>query len=233
MAEQKKDKFWAVIAAAGKSSRMAGVDKILVDLMGKPLIAWTLETFEKLSRISGIIVVLSPKNMSAVRKILKKFKFKKIIKIVEGGKERKNSVFNGLCQVKSEFTVIHDGARPLLTEQQLNLLLGEAIKYSNCILGIPIKDTVKIVDNQGLVVKTPPREQLFKIQTPQIFKTDLLLKNYEKILGSDVRLTDDSQVLEKIGVPVKMVPGFEENLKITTPLDLEVARVILQRRTGK
>ncbi|NLO89044.1 MAG: 2-C-methyl-D-erythritol 4-phosphate cytidylyltransferase [Clostridia bacterium] len=224
----------AVIPAGGRGSRMkAEINKQYIPLGGIPLLARTLMVFEGCSLIREIIVVAAPGEEDLCReRVIEPFGFTKKIKIATGGRERQDSVFNGLMEVdpSCEYVAVHDGARPLLTHGILMYVLDAAFEEGAAVAAVPVKDTVKVSDEKGYAVVTPDRSRLWAVQTPQVYKRELILEAYENARRQNFKGSDDAVLVERLGHPVKLVMGSYENLKITTPEDLEVAEAILRRR---
>ncbi len=224
----------AIILGAGKGTRMkANMNKQFLLLKNTPLISHTLKTFDNNSDIDEIIFVINPAEEELIKeKILYKYNFNKTIRVVRGGKERQESVFNGLLAIDktAEVVLIHDGARPLVTDQIIHRCIVEAKKYGAVVAGVPAKDTIKIVDKNNFVQNTPKRETLWITQTPQAFSTDIIKAAHEKSKQENILGTDDAMLVEKMGRKVKMVMGDYENIKITTPEDLVMAETILNIR---
>lgn len=220
-----KDRFIsAIIAAAGKGRRMgADIPKLEIELEGKAIISYTIEIFEKLDFIDEIILVSSKELVESYKK---RYKNKKI-KIVPGGSRRQDSTYNGLKALdpRSNIVLSHDGARPFLRVEELIRVVDKALDTGAAILAVPATDTIKEVKDY-LVVSTPDRSRLYKVQTPQVFETKVLLEAYERFLNID-GLTDDSSFVEKLGRQVAVVEGSYDNIKITTKKDLELGRRIL------
>lgn len=225
------EKYTAIVLAAGVGKRMnSKVQKQYMLLGGKPVLFYALDAFEK-SRVDEIILVVGKGEIEYCRKeIVEKYKFHKVTKIVEGGKERYHSVYEGLKAIDTaDYVLIHDGARPFL-DQQILMRTMEAVKqYQACVVGMPVKDTIKITTEDGFSKETPERKHVWMIQTPQCFSYPLIFEAYQKMLqNEDTTITDDAMVLEKVkGLPVKMVEGSYRNIKITTPEDLLVAEAYL------
>jgi 2-C-methyl-D-erythritol 4-phosphate cytidylyltransferase len=222
--------FTAVIPAAGSSSRMGNVDKLHIDLDNKPVIIRTLEVFESYPQCREIILVSSPSNMDSFHDLVRRYGIQKVKKIVEGGKRRQDSVYNGLLNVETEYVAVHDGARPLLSDELLSRLYDNAKEFSNCIPVLPVKDTIKVIDENFFVKETPGRERLFIAQTPQFFLTEILIDAFEKTAELDVPVTDDSSMVELAGYSVRAVMGEPENIKITTLEDIIVARTFYRNK---
>lgn len=223
----------AIIVAAGKGKRMErDYNKQYIPLGDRPVLAHTLQRFEKHEMIDEIIVVVAKGEVEFCREnISKKYKMSKVHKIIEGGKERYHSVYKGIKAVskESEVIVIHDGARPFVTDHIIKESILSALSYGCAIVGMPVKDTIKIIDPKGFVKDTPKREYLWLVQTPQTFKKDLIVRAHEKREKENLAVTDDAMLVEALGIKVKMIKGSYENIKITTPEDLEVGEAILQR----
>ncbi|GAB6085533.1 2-C-methyl-D-erythritol 4-phosphate cytidylyltransferase [Alkaliphilus crotonatoxidans] len=226
-----KIKTTAIIVAAGKGTRMgANINKQYIQLLGKPLLAHTLSVFERSPLVEEIILVVGKDEIPYCQiHIVEGYRFKKVSRIVEGGKERRESVYKGLLAAESfpELVVVHDGARPFLTEAMLQEVLREAKEVGAAILAVPVKDTIKVVDEKQLVVSTPFRESLWAVQTPQAFRYSLLKDAHCQ--GQLPGITDDAMLVEALGHPVKVVMGSYSNLKITTPEDLLLAEEIIKK----
>ena len=236
MAIQDKKRCAAIVLAAGQGKRMgASVQKQYIELEGKPLIYYALNTFQKSEIIDTILLVVGKGQVSYAKdEIVRKYEFSKVNAVVEGGEERYDSVWQGLKAIDKErgisYIFIHDGARPVVNEEILRRGYDCAERFRACVAGMPSKDTVKLADKNDFAVSTPERKYVWTIQTPQIFEKDLIVDAYSKLMGeehSDV--TDDAMAVERtMGVPVKMFRGSYENIKITTPEDLSIAKVFLE-----
>lgn len=213
----------AVIVAAGAATRMLGQDKILADLGGKPVIRRTAEAFNDCDAIRSIVVVTSAERIIAVRDLL--HDLPKVTAVVTGGATRQESVQLGLNALtpKPGLVAVHDGARPLVTWQLIDRVVRAANTYGAAIPAMPVKDTIKLVEG-GMVASTPNRGSLRAVQTPQVFDFDLLRGAMLK--AEDIVVTDESAAMERIGARVKLVEGDERNLKITTPIDLKLAKML-------
>lgn len=213
----------AVIVAAGSASRMGGVDKIMADLGGKPVIYRTAEAFQNCDAVSEIVVVTREDLIIPISDLL--HGMGKVRAVVAGGKTRQESVMKGLNSLseKVKLAAIHDGARPLVRWQLIDRVIRAANTYGAAVPGVPVKDTIKTVSG-GLVSGTPDRSSLQAVQTPQVFDFDLLRGALKKAEGKNV--TDDCSAVEMTGFKVKLVQGEEGNLKITTQQDLKIARML-------
>ncbi len=217
----------AVIVAAGTASRMGGIDKVLADLKGEPMIVRTVRAFDTCDAIKEIVVVTREDLIEEITRLCSDYP--KVKAVVAGGADRPQSVRNGLNALskKVKLAAIQDGARPLITGQVIDRTVRAAHTYKAAAPGIPVKDTVKIVQ-RGVVSTTPDREQLRAIQTPQVFDIDLLKVALEKAKKDNATITDDCSAVERIGMSVKIVEGDERNIKITTPMDLKIAALLLE-----
>lgn len=238
----KEEKHVAIILAAGKGSRMkSDIPKQFLILNGKPLLYYSVQAFES-SFVNEIILVTGQGQEEYCRhEIIEKYRFQKVSRIIAGGKERYDSVYQGLRAVKdADYVYIHDGARPFLTALILNNAKECVEKYHACAAGVPSKDTIKIADEYGFVRETPPRENVWNIQTPQVFSYTLIKDAYEQLYrlraekkcsGEDcIQITDDAMVVEYIlKKQVKLFWGSYENIKITTPEDISIAEGFLER----
>ncbi|MFW5986005.1 MAG: 2-C-methyl-D-erythritol 4-phosphate cytidylyltransferase [Halanaerobiales bacterium] len=222
----------AVIAAAGRGQRMGTeVNKQYLALAGRPILARTLDVFYNYPRVEEINVVVACQDKEYCRQnIIEEYNFQ-TVKLVAGGKTRRESVFTGLKAFSPaiDYVIIHDGARPLLKEELLHRIICSLDENDAVSAGVPVKDTIKFRDEEGFVEKTPHRKRLTAIQTPQAFALNLILKAHQSISLSE-EISDDASLVEKLGGRVKIIEGDYENLKVTTPVDLILARAILNRR---
>ena len=228
-----KEKCTAIVLAAGRGKRMGTeVQKQYLDICGKPVIYYSLEVFEQSEIIDEVILVVGENQETYCRQeIVEKYGFQKIKAIVEGGAERYHSVWNGLQKVTEGYVFIHDGARPFVTEEILQRAYEDVCAYKACVVGMPVKDTIKVSDDKGFVVETPNRSSLWMIQTPQVFDAVLVKEAYHKLIEQRVEnVTDDAMVVEQMmGHEIKLVMGSYENIKITTPEDLEIANTFIKK----
>lgn len=220
-----------VIVSAGKGSRMkANINKQFLKIRDKEVIAHTIDKFYNNKNIKEIIIVIREDEKEFFdENIIKKYRYKNI-KIAFGGKERQDSVYNGLKEVDEncEIVLIHDGARPFVSNEIIEKSIENAKKYNSAIVGVPVKDTIKIVNEDNDVVNTPNRSRLWSIQTPQVFDYSLIMKAHEKAKNDKYYGTDDSMLMEYLGYNVRVVEGEYNNIKITTPEDLKIAEEILR-----
>lgn len=221
-----------IIPAAGLGRRMnATVSKQYLKLMGKPILAHTLDVFEQCPLISEIILVINPDEVELCRnQVLSIYPYTKI-KLVKGGETRQESVYNGLLAVSdnTRIVMVHDGARPLIQESVILKSLDETIKHRATAVGVAAKNTIKVIDDNGFVAHTPDRNYLVEIQTPQTFAYELLKEAHQKAIEAGVEGTDDAFLVERLNIPVKIVMGDYTNIKITTPEDLAIAESIMKR----
>lgn len=228
------DKIAAVIVAGGSGKRMGTfIKKQFIKLMDKEVLAYTIEAFNQMEEISEIVVVVGMEDINKVKEeIIQKYGYHKVSQVVAGGKERQDSVYNGLMATskQTEYVMIHDGARPFISENVLKRAIEDTIKYKATIVAVPVKDTIKEVNHEAHIVeKTPEREKLWMVQTPQSFKRSLLIEAYEAAKREALKVTDDSMIVEAYGQKVHVVLGDYTNIKITTPDDLEIGESILKR----
>lgn len=217
----------AVIVAAGSASRMGGIDKVMAELDGEPMVVRTVRTFQNCDAIREIVVVTRPDLIVPIMSLCAGFD--KVKAVVAGGDSRQASVALGLNALSKnvKLAAIHDGARPLVTWQVIDRVIRAANTYGAAVPAIPVKDTVKVAQG-GVVMNTPERKQLFAVQTPQVFDFDLLRGALKKAAEDGAEVTDDSSAVERLGIRVKIVEGDERNLKITTPMDLKIAKMLLE-----
>lgn len=217
----------AIIVAGGNGSRMGmPTKKQYLKIKDKEILVHTVERFNNMPEIQEIIVVTGKEDIPYVEKLLKQdYKLDKVVCIVEGGRERQDSVYNGIQAVneRAQYLIIHDGARPLITSAVILRGLDMAYATKASIVAVPVKDTIKIVNKEGQVESTPARELLWSIQTPQIFEKKLIVQAHEYAKVHGIKATDDSMLVEAIGTPVYIVEGDYTNIKITTPEDLIMA----------
>jgi 2-C-methyl-D-erythritol 4-phosphate cytidylyltransferase len=207
-------------------------NKLLLQIRSKPLIAWTLLAAEAASSISWIGIVSQPPDWDDFKSIIADLRLKKTIELISGGSTRQESVYNGLQALPShaERVLIHDGARCLATPNLLNACSEAIIDCFGLIAAVPVKDTIKVVNDNGVIKNTPDRQQLWAAQTPQGFDVKLLKQCHDEGIRQGWEVTDDAALFEKCGIEVRIVPGEETNLKITTPQDLAMAEFILSSR---
>lgn len=225
-----KGRNYAIVVAAGQGKRMGtDVSKQYLLLDDKPVVVHALRAFDEQPAIEAIVLVVAPSDVKRVKdSIVSEYEFKKPVLVVEGGQERQQSVYNGLKALGEfgdvDIVVIHDGVRPFVTEQMIRDSILAADRYGAAVVGVPVKDTIKKVDDEQFVICTPKRSQLWLVQTPQAFKYRLIWEAHEKAVQDGFCGTDDAVLVERLGHPVKMVMGSYCNIKITTREDLILAR---------
>ncbi len=226
-------KTLAIIPAGGAGRRMGGsVPKQYLPLAGVPVLVHTLRVFQSAPDIDEIYLVIPGGDIPEARKeIVARHALSKVSRVLEGGAERQDSVRNALLQAGDDHGIIlvHDGVRPFISGELIRRAVTAADRYGAVAVGVPVRDTVKEVTADGLVVRTVPRERLWLTQTPQAFRRPLLVAAYEKAGREGFFGTDDASVVERMGVPVRMITGESDNIKLTTPEDFALGEVILQR----
>ena len=224
----------AIIVAAGKGRRMeSSVNKVYIDLNGKKAIVRTLEAFQENSFINEIVLVVNEKDIEYCKYEVIDFSvFTKIKKIVHGGVTRQESVQNGLEEIskQSEFVLIHDGARVMISHDIIERSIEGAISFGAVSIGVPVKDTIKVTDKNGFVIKTLERNTLWAVQTPQAFKKDIILEAHKRAKELAIEVTDDAMLVESLGYKLKLIEGSYENIKLTTPEDVIVVRAFIEDR---
>lgn len=229
----KHTKIAAIVLAAGQGKRMeSDIPKQYLLLQDKPILYYSLKQFE-CSEVDEIILVTGKGEIPYCREnVIQRFGFTKIKDIVEGGQERYHSVYEGLKAITScDYVLIHDGARPFVNQTIIRDAIQGAIQYEACVVGMPVKDTIKMMDSEGFVEQTPDRSLVWMVQTPQAFSFPIIKKAYDLLLQQrNPNVTDDAMVVEKmLDKKVKLIKGSYENIKITTPSDLSVAESFLNK----
>jgi 2-C-methyl-D-erythritol 4-phosphate cytidylyltransferase len=215
----------AIIAAAGESRRMNGMDKVFAPLGGRPALSYVLDAFAKCESISQIVVVVSKDNIEKCRQLIAGEKYSKPIEVCVGGKRRQDSVAAGLKKLdKCDWVVIHDGARPLVTKALIEGGLEAARETGAAVAAVPVTDTIKSAGEDRIVRQTPPRQNLWAVQTPQVFRVDIIFKAYQKAKGE---VTDDASLVEGAGYKVKLYMGSYDNIKMTNASDILIAEALL------
>jgi len=214
-----------IIPAAGSGKRMKGFlkRKPFIHLCGKPVISHTLNVFKGIPAVKEIILVVNKKDLNQAKKYFRRG----IVKVIEGGSERKDSVYNGIKAIQKDpdIILIHDGVRPFVTKAIITDSIKQAVRFGAAVVAVPVIPTIKSADKSGFVNKTLDRSRLWEIQTPQVFKRGIIIKAYKKL---KIHATDDAMLVEKMGRKVKIVMGSYNNIKITTPKDLKIAEAILK-----
>jgi len=220
-----------VIVAAGSGKRMnMGINKQFIKLEDKEIITYTIEKFYNDKNIDDVVVVVKEEEIDYFRKnIIDKYNLDKV-KLTTGGKERQDSVYNGLklLDENCEIVLVHDGARPFVLKDTIEKSIKEAKKNKAVVVGVPVKDTIKVINKNHEIVDTPNRSALWAVQTPQTFDYKVLLKSYEDAFDNKFYGTDDAMLVERLGYKVKMIEGSYNNIKITTIEDLDIAKEILK-----
>jgi len=225
------NKVTVIIVAAGMGKRMGvNKNKQYIVLGNKPVLAHTIEKFEKSPLVHEIILIIKSDELEYCKNnIIKTYGFKKVKKIVPGGKERQDSVYNGIKAIdEGNVVLVHDGARPFVSENIIEDSIKGSLKYNACVVGVPVKDTIKVVSEDNLILDTPNRKTLWQVQTPQAFKYEILKRAYDKAYEENFTGTDDASLVENLGYKVKMIMGNYENIKITTKEDLRFADSLLE-----
>lgn len=244
----RENRCTAIVLAAGSGKRMhSATAKQFMLLEGKPLVWYSLQAVERSKIIDDCILVTGEEDIGYVQEeIVERYGFRKVSAVVAGGRERYESVYNALCHMthagtdgkdQDGYVFIHDGARPFLTEEILEATYREVRAHRACVAAVPVKDTIKIADEDGFVASTPDRSRLWAVQTPQVFELPLIAEAYRKLFErlrsapGDITVTDDAMVLESMSrIPVKLVEASYENIKITTPEDIQTAEGLLHKK---
>ncbi|MGD1865677.1 MAG: 2-C-methyl-D-erythritol 4-phosphate cytidylyltransferase [Phormidesmis sp.] len=222
-----------LIPAAGVGRRMGSDrNKLLMPLIGRPILAWTLTAAATAKSLKWIGIICQPIDRPDIEKMVEQCDLPMPVQFIQGGDTRQASVYNGLQALPSDAShiLIHDGARCLATADLFDRCAKAALQTKGFIAAVPVKDTIKQVDSDGIITNTPDRSQLWAAQTPQGFEVSLLKQCHDRGQAEGWQVTDDAALLEKCGVPVSIVEGEETNLKVTTPVDLAIAQFILQQR---
>ena len=222
-----QQKVGAIIVAAGESKRMGGVDKVFAPLGGKPILSRVIDTFRECDSVAQIVVVVNGKNLEQCRQLITEGGWYKPIEVCAGGRRRQDSVAAGLNHLSQcQWVVIHDGARPLLTVDLIKSGLEAARETGAAVAAVPVTDTIKVAGDDRFVQQTPPRGNLWAVQTPQVFRFDIVAEAYRQAHGE---ATDDASLVEQLGYKVKLYIGSYNNIKVTTPYDLALAEVLWQK----
>ncbi|MBM3946235.1 MAG: 2-C-methyl-D-erythritol 4-phosphate cytidylyltransferase [SAR202 cluster bacterium] len=216
-----------VVVAAGSSQRMGGADKIFAPVLGRPLLAYSLDAIASSPLVDEVVVVVSAANVQAASALVRECGWRKVRSVCVGGARRQDSARNGLAALSpaTRWVLVHDGARPCVTREMVARGLEAALETGAAIAAVPVADTIKVVSPDGRIRQTPPRSELYAAQTPQVFRLDLLLRAYE---ANDADATDDAAVMERAGHQVRVFQGSPANIKVTTPTDLLVAEALLR-----
>ena len=229
MFKKKEKKISALIVAGGVGSRMgADVPKQFIEVLGKPVIAYTIEAFSRSDEIDEIVIVTLEDYIVFCKDIVDRFGFSKVKSIISGGKTRQESVYNGLKDITGEYVLIHDGARPLVSQEVIMNCVYTVTTYGACAVGVKVNDTLKIADDNKIIKGTPDREHIYAIQTPQCFKTEEIISAHKSAMELGFSGTDDAVLYEKTGKNIKIADGEYSNIKITTPIDIAVMEAYLE-----
>lgn len=220
----------ALIVAAGNGVRMQGLNKQFLCLGDKPVLAHTLTAFCNTDKVDEIIIAARESEILLVWDMIRDYGISKVKAVIPGGATRRESVQNGLKEVQGDFVLIHDGARPFVTESEICGVTEALQAYPAAAVGVAVTDTLKRVDENGVITETVPRENMVRIQTPQGFRTDLIRDLHKKAEEDGLSVTDDCILAERAGVSVRVIPGSGRNIKITTPEDIPVGMAILASR---
>jgi 2-C-methyl-D-erythritol 4-phosphate cytidylyltransferase len=225
-----------IIPAAGTGRRMGGeIPKQYLSLAGIPILVHTLSAFQRSPLVDEILLVVPGEDVAEVRRdVVERYDFSRVSLVIAGGSERQDSVRNALVYVRDEHEIVlvHDGVRPFVTGALIERAVAGARAFGAVTVGVPVRDTVKAVDAAGRVVKTVLREGLWLTQTPQAFRREVILAAYERAAADGFYGTDDASLVERMGIPVRMIPGDADNIKVTTPEDLERGEKMIRRFAG-
>ncbi len=229
-----KSQVCTLMPAAGKGCRMRhSVKKPYLKLGQKPILAHTIQRFEQNSAVDAIFVIVDEADFAECHAtVLDPYSFRKVQALVAGGETRQASVQNGIRALSADvdFVIVHDGVRPFVTDETIFACLTAADAYGAAVAAVPVKDTIKVANEDCFVLETPMRERLWTVQTPQVFRKSLLEEAHQIAQQRQLTATDDAALVEQLGFPVKLVPGSYANLKITTQVDLQIAEALLENR---
>jgi 2-C-methyl-D-erythritol 4-phosphate cytidylyltransferase len=207
---------------------MRGPDKTFMPLAGRPLATYSLEALNRCPRVDAVVFVVSPEAMDQGRRLVDQYNWEKVVAVCPGGERRQDSVRNGLAALPDvDLTLVHDAARPCLDQSIIQRGVDKAAKYGAAVAAVPVKDTIKTADGEGVVTGTLNRANLWAVQTPQVFRAALLQRAHREV---HVDVTDDAAMVEALGHEVRLFPGSDENIKVTTPSDIVVAEALLAAR---
>ena len=222
----------AIVPAAGTSSRMGGENKLFMDLCGVPVLARTLQAIDRSELVSDIVVATQAELLEDVAALCAAAGLRKKVKVVCGGATRTESVLAAAMEAnpKAQLLAVHDGARPLVLPEEFDQVIRFAYSSYAAAPAVPVTDTIKVADAKGLVTGTPDRSTLFAVQTPQVFRAEILKAALQSAVSEGASITDDCSAVERIGKQVYLTEGNRENIKITTPIDIAIAEAILHKR---
>jgi len=222
-----QQKAGAIIVAAGESRRMGGEDKVFTLLGGKPILTRVVDVFEHCKSVNQIVIVVSKQTLERCRRLVAEEGWSKVTEVYPGGRRRQDSVAAGLSQLDNcDWAVIHDGARPLGTVDLIEQGLAEARETGAAVAAVPVTDTIKVAGDDRIDRQTPPRQNLWAVQTPQVFRIGIITEAYRQAKGE---VTDDASLVEQLGYKVKLYMGAYDNIKVTTPDDLALAETLWQK----
>ncbi len=228
---QMNSKICTLIPAAGEGSRLkSSVKKPYLALAQKPILAHTIQRFEQHTAIDGIFVIVNEADFEMCQAtVLAPYAFQKVQGLVAGGATRQMSVYNGMraLPANADFVIVHDGVRPFVTDETIFACLDAAAEWGAAVAAVPVKETIKIANEEGFIDETPMRDRLWTVQTPQVFRKSLLEEAHQIAAVQQLTATDDAALVEQLGYPVKLVSGSYTNVKITTPEDLRIAKALL------
>lgn len=228
---QMNSKISVLIPAAGQGKRMgSSVKKPYLMLADKPILSHTIDRFEQNSVIDEIFVIVDESDFTVCREnVLVPFRYRKVRELVSGGETRQISVFNGLRALSDDvdFVIVHDGVRPFIDDKIIFECLEASAEWGAAVSAVPVKETIKAVNEELFVDHTPQRDQLWQVQTPQVFRKSLIIEAHKKAIQDRINAPDDAALIENLGSPVKLVMGSYKNVKLTTPGDLRIAETLL------
>lgn len=216
-----------IIAAGGKGTRMgADINKVYLKILGKEILVYTIEAFQKNKNVDEIIIVTGKNDIDRCNELVKKYELSKVVTVVKGGTTRQKSVFNGIMASNGDIVAIHDGARPLISQGEIDAVINDCREYDAAAVGVSVKDTLKMVDENGFIASTIDRELVCSIRTPQVFKRNIIVDAHQKAIEENFEATDDCGLAEFTGVKIKITTGSNDNIKVTTPEDIIFAEGI-------
>lgn len=229
--QQMNSKISVLIPAAGQGKRMeTSMKKPYLMLLDKPILSHTIERFEQNSVIDEIFIIVDESDFTICNKrVIAPFRFRKVRGLVAGGETRQVSVYNGIRTLSEDvdFVIVHDGVRPFLNDEIIFKCIEAAAEFGASVSAVPVKETIKVANDDLFIDHTPERDHLWRVQTPQVFRKSILLEAHDKAIEDGISAPDDATLIEKLGVPVKLVMGSYRNLKLTTPEDLKIAETLL------
>ena len=226
-------KIAVLIPAAGQGNRMeSSVKKPYLKLNDKPVLSHTIDRFERNSVVDEIFVIVDAADFKTCETdVLAPYRYKKVRELISGGDTRQKSVFNGLCTLADDigYVIIHDGVRPFINDETITKCLEATAEWGAAVSAVPVKETIKVANEDLFITDTPDRQRLWRVQTPQVFRTSLILEAHKKAIKDESNAPDDATLVERLGSPVKLVIGSYQNVKLTTPEDMLTAETIISR----